>query len=142
MGLCGQAITWPEGRLSNKKGEKMSTKTGLLLINAGGEMFFIRNGILGSRLGEDTTFAEIDPTNPEIRAITDFRIDDSEIKAFEDGKRQAVDLPIRTYPGPRPRPGQENLGPILFQAFNVEVVTDEGGESEITGNGTGGEGGG
>ncbi|WP_299615803.1 hypothetical protein [Pelagibius sp.] len=115
----------------------MSTKTGLLLINAGGEMYFIRNGIRGSRLDEDMTFAAIDPHDPEVRAITEVRIEDSEFKAIEDAKRQALELPVREYPTSRPRPGEENLGPILFQAFNVEIVTDDMGESEVTGNDTG-----
>jgi hypothetical protein len=119
----------------------MSRTTGLLLINAGGEMFFIDHGILAYRLGEGTTFAAIDPNDPEFRAIADLRLDAELIKQLEGDKRGELGLPERTYPSPQARPGPENLGPMLFQAFNVEIETGEAGESEVTGNGTGIEGG-
>ncbi len=114
----------------------MSTTTGLLLINANGDMYFIEQGIRALKLGEGTTFGNVDPNDPDIRAITDVRIKDSEIEKFEVSSRKALAFEPRSYPGAQPRDPKENLGPMVFQGFNVMVTMSSAGESEITGNGT------
>jgi len=104
------------------------TVRGLLLINHRGEKYFIEGGIKADKLG-DLQFSPDDAVEADI-SLKDHLIDLDKVKAQAEIWRTDWNAGL-----PDPFPDLPlNVGPIIFQAFNVEAELPEFGDAVVTGS--------
>lgn len=103
---------------------------GLLLISDRGTAYFIESGIKANTLGNLNLggidgSAELIPLKDHLIPLPDMQ---KQAEAWRAEWNRANPKPYTPLP--------QNVGPILFQAYNVEVVREDYGDGIITGNGT------
>jgi len=103
---------------------------GLLLISDRGAAYFIESGIKANKL-TNLNLDGIDGS-AEIISLKDHLISLPEMQKQAAAWRTEWDKSLPKPYGTLP----QNVGPILFQAYNVEIVREDFGDGTITGNGT------
>jgi hypothetical protein len=108
------------------------TVRGLLLINHRGEAYFIEGGIKADKLSNDLRIDAANAVEADI-PLEGHMISLADLKAKAEAWRAewnaALPDPFPTLPA--------NVGPIVFQAFNVEADSAPSGDAIITGSASG-----
>jgi hypothetical protein len=105
---------------------------GLLLISDRGAAYFIESGIKANKLAGSPNFDGVDG-GTEFISLKDHLIPLADIQAQAEAWRAKWDQSNPKPYGKLP----PNVGPIIFQAYNVEVIREDYGDGVISGNGTG-----
>lgn len=106
---------------------------GTLLINAQGEVFFLEGGIgvhrVGRRGPDGIELDSIQGSEQLPKAVS--LLPDGTLQTLENLVRQAANLPPRQPVDERAEDAAEqNIGPMLFQAYSVQL-TREGDDSNL-----------
>lgn len=108
------------------------TVRGLLLISHRGEAYFIEGGIKADRLADALRFDASRAVDANI-PLQDHAIPVDQVRSqaeiWRTAWNNALTDPFKDLPA--------NVGPIIFQAFNVEADIPEFGDAVITGSASG-----